>query len=330
MNRFITAFTCSAILACLAVQVNAQVIFSSDFTAEDGFDNGTIGFGFPPGDPNPDSIVGQGPWEVDISGTGRLVNTSGTAFVRAIFGLTFGHTPEFPDPFDQSTVAALVAGDAIEIEATGMNWPGAGPNLGVFGLARINGTNILGGSNMAAGVQFTSDGTNVFIDTNTDFTPNLELDTGVLLGADFDYLLRYVAKGVGVFDIEHHLNGSLFTTVLDVTPDFMPVDFESDDTGGFIQDFGAAGQHSVDSLRLEVIKPSVGPEGDFDEDLDVDGSDFLKWQQDGLTLADLQAWTTNYGTAAPALAASAVPEPSAIILGMLGVMAGAGLLRKRG
>jgi hypothetical protein len=53
--------------------------------------------------------------------------------------------------------------------------------------------------------------------------------------------------------------------------------------------------------------------GDFDNDGDVDGSDFLIWQQggspNGATAGDLSDWQTNYGTPAPLVAVNAVPEP---------------------
>ena len=71
--------------------------------------------------------------------------------------------------------------------------------------------------------------------------------------------------------------------------------------------------------------------GDFDNDLDVDGADFLEWQREfGSTLdaSDLATWESNYGSP-PAIGAalSAVPEPSSIALVMMvGV---GGLLRKK-
>ncbi len=74
---------------------------------------------------------------------------------------------------------------------------------------------------------------------------------------------------------------------------------------------------------LEVtVTPSVGQDGDFDGDLDVDGADFLKWQRDGLSAADLVLWQANYGTAAPLSASVAsVPEPSTLLLMTMAVSA---------
>lgn len=64
--------------------------------------------------------------------------------------------------------------------------------------------------------------------------------------------------------------------------------------------------------------------GDFDLDGNVDGNDFLSWQQGGspnpLSASDLADWEAFYGTTSPALAAgvSNVPEPASMILVMLG------------
>lgn len=69
--------------------------------------------------------------------------------------------------------------------------------------------------------------------------------------------------------------------------------------------------------------------GDFDEDGDVDGRDFLCWQRGGsptpLSTTDLANWQANYGTAllvVPAL--TGVPEPSASVLVILGLPLAAG------
>ena len=73
---------------------------------------------------------------------------------------------------------------------------------------------------------------------------------------------------------------------------------------------------------------------DFDEDGDVDGFDFLTWQRGGsptpFSSGDLSDWQTNYGTVAPLSAASAVvPEPSALLLGLMASLAGISRRRRR-
>ena len=57
--------------------------------------------------------------------------------------------------------------------------------------------------------------------------------------------------------------------------------------------------------------------GDFDGDLDVDGSDFLLWQRTDGSAAGLAAWQSNYGNSQLASAAT-VPEPSSWLLLSLG------------
>ncbi len=82
---------------------------------------------------------------------------------------------------------------------------------------------------------------------------------------------------------------------------------------------------------LEDLFPEFAP-GDFDEDGDVDGRDFLAWQRNP-AVGDLADWQTNYGDGllAPLSAlngggtppANAVPEPGGVaflIAGMLALM----------
>ncbi|QDS99077.1 LamG domain-containing protein [Adhaeretor mobilis] len=64
--------------------------------------------------------------------------------------------------------------------------------------------------------------------------------------------------------------------------------------------------------------------GDFDLDGDVDGNDFLLWQSDP-SIGNLSDWQSNYGTSSSTAsltsAATVVPEPTAGLLFMLGIMA---------
>lgn len=55
--------------------------------------------------------------------------------------------------------------------------------------------------------------------------------------------------------------------------------------------------------------------GDFDEDGDVDGHDFLLWQRTQGTMTELNDWQTTYGSVSGTFAAAAiVPEPPALTL----------------
>ncbi len=63
--------------------------------------------------------------------------------------------------------------------------------------------------------------------------------------------------------------------------------------------------------------------GDFDNDGDVDGADFLAWQRDGLSATDLAAWEANFGMTFPTATAISVPEPTPgamLLLGAIGSM----------
>jgi autotransporter-associated beta strand protein len=73
-----------------------------------------------------------------------------------------------------------------------------------------------------------------------------------------------------------------------------------------------------------VLSVVAGQAGDFDNDGDVDGRDFLVWQRNP-SLGNLGDWQANYGVGALS-ASTAVPEPSAFVLVLLG---GYPLSRKR-
>lgn len=70
-------------------------------------------------------------------------------------------------------------------------------------------------------------------------------------------------------------------------------------------------------------RPAIQP-GDFDEDGDVDGRDFMEWQRGNspnpLSAGDLSDWQNNYGTSA--LSAVSVPEPEPSCVALLIVAAG--------
>jgi hypothetical protein len=74
------------------------------------------------------------------------------------------------------------------------------------------------------------------------------------------------------------------------------------------------------------------PSADFDEDGDVDGNDFLKWQRgestNPLSSGDLELWQEQYGTPPPLSAVVAIPEPISLHLLFVGLTA-RGLCRRR-
>ncbi len=95
-----------------------------------------------------------------------------------------------------------------------------------------------------------------------------------------------------------------------------------------IYEFGAlvpngGGLLGLELEYMELRLSDVGLDGDFDEDGDVDGHDFLVWQRGGspnpLSASDLAVWRDNYGTTSSLSAAGSVPEPSAALLTMCGL-----------
>jgi len=69
--------------------------------------------------------------------------------------------------------------------------------------------------------------------------------------------------------------------------------------------------------------------GDFDEDGDTDGADFLRWQRD-TSVGNLSDWQDNFGASSALEAASVVPEPSIVgLLMTLGLASVAGCRRRR-
>jgi hypothetical protein len=70
---------------------------------------------------------------------------------------------------------------------------------------------------------------------------------------------------------------------------------------------GEAGHH------VEFVLP-----GDFDDDGDVDGADFLVWQHDQ-SIGSLTDWQSYYGTVAPLSSSqTGVPEPATLAFVALG------------
>lgn len=85
-----------------------------------------------------------------------------------------------------------------------------------------------------------------------------------------------------------------------------------------VEDFGTwAGQFELDINLAERLVPveTLPTVGDFDEDRDVDGDDFLFWQTGGssspFSLSDLETWQQAYTQEAGSISgATPVPEPS--------------------
>ena len=100
-------------------------------------------------------------------------------------------------------------------------------------------------------------------------------------------------------------------------------------------DYSFLGAHDYNSeYRLDLTLFGLATNGDFDEDGDVDGQDFLIWQRGGspnpLTPEDLAIWQENYGLVIEETFVSnmAVPEPGMLSSFALSLIA-CGIRRNR-
>ena len=87
----------------------------------------------------------------------------------------------------------------------------------------------------------------------------------------------------------------------------------------------------TDTITYTLATPPAGTPGDFDLDTDVDGADFLLWQQGfGTTYdaADLADWKTNFGLPAAEPVIGAVPEPGSALLAIGGAAIIVGMVRR--
>jgi hypothetical protein len=71
-------------------------------------------------------------------------------------------------------------------------------------------------------------------------------------------------------------------------------------------------QRTATSMSLAVVEVAGIP-GDFDNDGDVDGRDFLAWQRDP-EIGDLADWRGNYGAGSLSVESVGVPEPRVTFL----------------
>ena len=91
-----------------------------------------------------------------------------------------------------------------------------------------------------------------------------------------------------------------------------PVTLDLPDIAGLPDFAPSVAPWSHQSFRYTA---TTTPLGDFDQDGDVDGADFLQWQRDGGDANGLSDWQAGYGNAAVITAATlTVPEPSTLVL----------------
>ncbi|QEG33206.1 hypothetical protein Pr1d_04670 [Bythopirellula goksoeyrii] len=157
----------------------------------------------------------------------------------------------------------------------------------------------------------------------------------------------------GNIEVKVYMNGSLTPSTFQVTLAANNNSVYADEDSPFLE-FGVsdnAGWGSFDmdflSYQIGVIAPLAAPveNADFDGDGDVDGRDFLIWQRNfntGTTMAqgdangdsmvngaDLAIWQNQYGTSPLTATFAAVPEPSALLLGLVAAMSCVNQRRRR-
>ncbi|WP_168205048.1 beta strand repeat-containing protein [Bythopirellula goksoeyrii] len=207
-----------------------------------------------------------------------------------------------------------------------------------------SGTTVLTEGTASFGSSLTNNNTLVLIDStingdvvnngtlelvgNNTFTGNVTLSSLGSLGLDLGGTLP------GEFDVLHTNEFLSLDGTLKVSLDsgFQP---QLGDSFGILRgDTGFAG--TFDTLNLPALSPGLAWQlnpgaitvflnvvsstatGDFDNDGDIDGRDFLVWQRggspNGINSGDLALWQSQYGATPLAPLATAVPEPPAVAL----------------
>jgi len=164
-------------------------------------------------------------------------------------------------------------------------------------------------------IQFGSWSSKVILDPNTDETPgenNSFLERGQWAAYDsVEDLVYFWNPGNGGAETPEF---ALDVWVLDINTGITTAFLDLDDSTSLFQSSGVGDKTDFFTLS------TVGQEGDFDGDGDVDGNDFLEWQRTDGTSAGLSAWQNNYGLGSPISAANAVPEPTTALMLLVGVV----------
>ncbi|QDS98841.1 hypothetical protein HG15A2_21260 [Adhaeretor mobilis] len=144
----------------------------------------------------------------------------------------------------------------------------------------------------------------------------------VITGHQFDeldgypYLLTQNNEGKDVYQVlvnqQNRTNGGDgWIRLLEFSPDGETVTVKS--YSPYLEEWSYASDEFFTIQLAPIMEPLPG---DFDEDGDVDGEDFLLWQRGGApnqqSSEDFVAWKSNYGTAASQI--STIPEASSLFL----------------
>ncbi len=110
-----------------------------------------------------------------------------------------------------------------------------------------------------------------------------------------------------------------------------PIRFYNESSQAATRFFVSRGTNQAGSI-LDDVNIFATPEtpilaGDFDQDGDVDGNDFLVWQQD-VSVGSLEDWKANFGTTSGGGGVAGVPEPGSVVLALAAIVVGMGRRRR--
>jgi hypothetical protein len=139
----------------------------------------------------------------------------------------------------------------------------------------------------------------------------------------------YFSPDEGAFDLESLVRGGLSAAGWDYLQGHQRTSVVIANEAGLITGAGRRVPLGTDRTAFLLVPLS----GDFDGDGDVDGRDFLAWQRgespDPLSAEDLALWQAEYGNGSSLRANVAVPEPSAAVLSVLGMVVAALMKHRR-
>jgi hypothetical protein len=181
--------------------------------------------------------------------------------------------------------------------------------------------NTLGSSSMA----------DVDFFTFTGLTPGASFSAEVTQSTfdGFDSILGWLDDSGTLIDTDDDEGFETLSLLMGTVPGNGQLTFAVSGYGDddFVGDHQENAQYSLEVTLLSTTQP-----GDFDQDGDVDGRDFLRWQRkqspNNGSAQDLQDWQTNYGYNGSLVAAQVVPEPGAIAM-LAGMACVSSLSRKR-
>ena len=173
--------------------------------------------------------------------------------------------------------------------------------------------------------------------TQNDTAPTAEAPPGGTNSANFDFVVGHDTTDVGAYTGTTSFYGTFDQAgnLWEWNEAVISSSFRGVRGGGWFNGYSsrlAASYRIGDgpTLRSSNIGFRVAsipvPIGDFDEDYDIDGADFLYWQLNDGSESNLTVWQDQFGQSASTTAT--IPEPSTLLLAMLG-MASACCWRRR-